>query len=328
MMIRYPKYYTQFSCIASACPDSCCQEWEVVLDEESVAYYQTLPGQLGDRLRQVIRKEEDLYLMTIENSRCPMWQQDGLCAIQAQYGHGALCQTCRDFPRLKHEYEGFTEQDLELSCPEAARLIFFGDCTPVTEGTAEQSQDEILDILLQSRDTALGFLENTPYPLPQKLTVLLLYAHSVQAWIDGSDAAVLDPETALHDARAFAGQGDMASMFEYYVNLEILTERWKKRLATPAAAPRWDEKLVRFMTYGIRRYWLQAISDYDLICRVKYLISACLLIHHLGGNTVETAQLWSKEIENNQDNVEALWDAAYTHPAFTDLNLLNLLQNS
>ena len=151
MMIRYPKYFTHFSCIASDCPDSCCKEWEVAVDEASAAYYKSLPGQLGDRLRQVIREEDGLYLMTIENGRCPMWRQDGLCTIQAQHGHQALCQTCRDFPRLKHEYEGFTEQDLELSCPEAARLIFFGDTATVSQGQPEPIDDEILDILLQSR---------------------------------------------------------------------------------------------------------------------------------------------------------------------------------
>ena len=325
MMIRYPKYFTQFSCIAAACPDSCCKEWEVAIDEASAAYYQSLPGQLGDRLRQVIRQEDGLHLMTIENGRCPMWRQDGLCAIQAQYGHEALCRTCRDFPRLQHEYEGFTERDLELSCPEAAKLIFFGDASDITEGTAEPTQDALLDILLRSRQTALGFLENAPYSLPQKLTVLLLYTHSVQAWIDGGEEPQLDPNKALRDAQAFAGDGDITPMIEYYVNLEILTDRWIQRLNAPAPHKQWDKKLVQFMTYGIRRYWLQAVSDYDLLCRVKFLISACLLLHHLGGDTAETAQLWSKEIENNQDNVEALWDAAYTHPAFTDLNLLHLL---
>ena len=37
------------------------------------------------------------------------------------------------------------------------------------------------------------------------------------------------------------------------------------------------------------------------------------------------AQLLSKEIENNLDNVEALLDAAYSHPAFTDAAILGLL---
>lgn len=325
MMNRFPQYYKAFSCVAGACPDSCCQEWEVALDEQSVARYKSLPGPLGDKLRQVIRQEDGLYLMTIENARCPMWRQDGLCMIQAQYGHDALCRTCRDFPRLQHEYEGFTERDLELSCPEAARLIFFGDGTVVTEGEQEQTGDEILEILLQSRQVAYSLMENGELSLPQRLSVLLLYAHSVQAWLDGAEPAQLDIPKALADAKRFAGRGDAAAIVAFYQNLEILTDRWRARLDAPCFGG-WDEKLARFMTYGIRRYWLQAVSDLDLLCRVKFLISACILLAHLGGDMVQTAQLWSKETENNPDNVEALLDGAYSQPAFTDVNLLGLLK--
>ena len=38
-----------------------------------------------------------------------------------------------------------------------------------------------------------------------------------------------------------------------------------------------------------------------------------------------TAQLYSKEIENSDENVDALLDAAYAHPAFTDDRLLGAL---
>lgn len=45
----------------------------------------------------------------------------------------------------------------------------------------------------------------------------------------------------------------------------------------------------------------------------------------LAGDFLETAQLFSKEIENNADNVDAILDAAYTAPAFRDDGLLGLL---
>ena len=51
----------------------------------------------------------------------------------------------------------------------------------------------------------------------------------------------------------------------------------------------------------------------------------CLLVKVLGGNPVETAQLYSKEIENDPDNVDCILDGAYTNPALTDANLLGLL---
>ena len=54
MKILTPNYYPAFRCIASACPDSCCKEWDVQVDAASAEYYRALPGPLGDRLRQVL----------------------------------------------------------------------------------------------------------------------------------------------------------------------------------------------------------------------------------------------------------------------------------
>ena len=51
MIIRKPSYFDTFSCIASQCPDSCCKEWDVQVDDISAKYYRSLPGKLGDDLR-------------------------------------------------------------------------------------------------------------------------------------------------------------------------------------------------------------------------------------------------------------------------------------
>ena len=34
MKLIKPTFYDAFSCIASACPDSCCQEWDVLVDPD------------------------------------------------------------------------------------------------------------------------------------------------------------------------------------------------------------------------------------------------------------------------------------------------------
>ena len=332
MNIVYPEYYKAFTCIAAACEDSCCKEWEVDVDKASADFYRQLPGQLGQHLRQALRTEDGCTLLTIQDGRCPMWRQDGLCRIQAQYGHDALCQTCRQYPRLQHEYGSFTEMDLELSCPEAARLIFGGSQKAVTEAVSGETtpdyDEAAMDTLLRSREEILAFLDSESRPLPAQMAILLLYAHSVQAELDGGSVAVLDPVSALEFLDTLNPEGQIAPIIDFYTDLEILTDRWKQRLLHPAPTLSPDSRLSRFLSYGIRRYWLQAVSDYDLICRVKFLVSACLLLWALGGDTIATAQLWSKEIENNPDNVDALLDAAYCNPAFTDKNLLSLLKNA
>ena len=111
---------------------------------------------------------------------------------------------------------------------------------------------------------------------------------------------------------------------DFYKQLEILTPQWRARLdaIVPAA---WHPQFRQLIRYFISRYWLQAVSDYDLISRVKFTVISCLVIKALGGSFPETAQLYSKEIENDSDNVNAILDGTYTSPAFTDIGLLGLL---
>ena len=329
MELIYPKYYKAFRCIASACPDSCCKEWTVDVDPEAATMYRHLPGYLGDRLRSVLQDTEGGTIMEIENGRCPMWRQDGLCRIQAELGHDALCKTCREFPRLQHDYGDFVELGLELSCPEAARLIFSSNGEMVSEtlpnGEKPDYDVEVMDILKVSRQEAFTLLANNGYSLPEKLAILLLHAHDVQEQIDGGVSAAFDPDALLSEAREYAAQGNLVSIFDFFRSLQVLTATWSARLATPAENILWTDSLKAFAKYLIRRYWLQAVSDFDLICRVKLIVTACLLVAALGGNTLQTAQLFSKEIENDPDNVEAILDGAYTSPALTDTNLFSIL---
>ena len=326
-----PAYYSKFQCIAADCPDSCCKEWEVDVDQDAAAFYRSLQGSLGDRLRQVLKDTEDGTVMVIEEGRCPMWRSDGLCRIQAELGHDALCHVCRTFPRLSHDYGSLTELGLELSCPEAARLILedvSGEvfCQEVP-GTGEAEDPWALEVLYRSRERYLQFLESRTCSLPQALAVLLLYGYDVQAELDGGEPAQLDPNALLAEASGYAQEGQSQPIFDFLQTLEILTEHWRDCLETPRSAASWPEMALPFARYLIRRYWLQAISDYDLVCRVKFIIIACLILSHLPGTPLEMAQLFSKEIENDPDNVEALLDAAYTCPAFTDVQLLSLLLN-
>ena len=330
MKITTPNHYHKFHCIASACPDSCCKEWAVQVDDRAVELYRSLPGELGDYLRQVMQEEDGNTILALRSDgRCPMWQDDGLCRIHAQLGEDALCDTCRDFPRLRHDYGDFVELGLELSCPEAARLLlnerkYETAITQVSGGTPPEYDTEAMEVLLRSRDTALRFLEDTTYSVGQALAVLLLYGYDVQNELDGGEPAVLDPQVSLKESEQLAAPGSIEEILAFYRDLEILTPGWSLRLDVPSPAP-WSEEIRAMARYFVARYWLQAVSDYDLVCRVKLAVISCLVVKALGGDVISTAQLYSKEIENNTENVEAILDGAYTSPALTDKKLLWLL---
>ena len=333
MKITTPNHYHKFHCLAAACPDSCCKEWAVQVDPKAAQLYRALPGELGDRLRQVMQEEDGDTILALEpDGRCPMWRDDGLCRIHAQLGEAALCETCRDFPRLRHDYGDFVELGLELSCPEAARLILseakYETATVLLPGDAEPEYDtEAMDILLRTRETALRFLEDAQLTVGQSLAVLLLYGYEVQNELDGGETAVLDVSFALEEAARLTEPSSSGEILDFYKGLEILTPAWRQRLSQPSPAL-WTEELRAMARYFVARYWLQAVSDYDLVCRVKLAVVSCLVVKILGGNIIDTAQLYSKEIENDADNVEAILDGAYTSPALTDKKLLwHLLQD-
>ena len=339
MYITKPDYFDQFRCIAGACPDSCCKEWDVQVDEASAAYYRSLPGPLGDRLREVLHTEDGETVMTILDGRCPMWRADGLCRIQAELGEGALCKTCRDFPRLTHDYGDFIELGLELSCPEAAKFIL-GAQSPVSLRTSPQTgvaiprlaepepeyDVEAMAVLKATREKMLMVLSDSSRPVGETLALALLYGYQAQSELDGAEAQPFDPEGALAEVADLAKPGNMAEVVDFFLSLELLTPEWETLLQNPAPSF-WEKRHLALARYLVQRYWLQAVSDYDLYSRVKFMVIACLMVKHLGGDLLRTAQLFSKEIENDVDNVEAILDAAYIHPAFTDEKLLGLLLN-
>lgn len=328
MLVSKPEYFDRFRCIAGACPDSCCKEWDVQVDPDAAGVYRALPGPLGDKLRQVLYEEEGETYMAIENGRCPMWRADGLCRIQAELGEEALCHVCRAFPRLTHDYGDFVELGLELSCPEAARLILTAPAAPFLTETrpgGEPGYDrEAMAVLKATRDQVLAILSDKKWSIPQALTLALLFGCQAQDRLDGGEALPFSPESALETAAQLKAEGNMADILDFFRNLEILTPQWQAMLAAPEPAP-WQEGHLALARYLVNRYWLQAVSDYDLYSRVKFIISACLLVRHLGGDLLRTAQLFSKEIENNAQNVDALLDAAYAGAAFTDAKILGLL---
>ena len=326
MEVTKPDYFDRFRCLAGECPDSCCKDWQVQVDEASARRYRALPGVLGEELRAALRLEDGETYLTVQDGRCPMWRRDGLCRIQAELGESALCETCRQFPRLTHDYGDFVELGLELSCPEAARWILDEKSSYVTEknpgGEDPEYDREAMAVLKRTRAQALAILEEPD--ISKALALLLLYGCQAQGELDGEEERPFDRGAAWETARAMAQPGEPEAVLEFFLGLEILTDAWRQRLKTPESGD-WDCRTGNLLRYLVNRYWLQAVSDYDLYSRVKFMVISALVLRTLGGDFRETAQLFSKEIENDAENLDAILDAAYENPAFTDAKLLGML---
>lgn len=329
METHYPMYYSEFQCLAGDCPDSCCQLWDIEVDPETEKRYNAIPGELGQRLRKLLRKTENGTVLAMENGKCPMWREDGLCGIQAELGHDALCSVCREFPRITHDYGTFRELGLELSCPAAAERILSGNNAMVTETTGEQSEcscdEPALELLLTSREKVLALLEDRTRSVPQALAAMLFYGCAVQEGLYGEAVPEPDPNAAWENAEKFAREGTMGEIAGFFRELEILTPGWEAQMKGIGELPCLDERFRPLAVYFVQRYWLQAVCDLDILCRVKFIVVSCLLIAALGGDLAQTAGLYSKEIESDPENMEAIFDACYDRRELTDAKLLYFL---
>ena len=116
-------YVNKFSCLAGACPDTCCKDWQIILDADAIARYASLPGELGEQVRAAMLTENGETRFREQDGKCVLLREDGLCPLQAAYGADMLCRTCFTHPRFTEEYGQTAELTLSVSCPEAARLL-------------------------------------------------------------------------------------------------------------------------------------------------------------------------------------------------------------
>ena len=73
MHIEYPEYYNKFHCLAGDCPDTCCKDWEVDVDEDTFYYYKVQEGELGKKLEQCLVEDGDLKYIPMKKQR--LWRR-------------------------------------------------------------------------------------------------------------------------------------------------------------------------------------------------------------------------------------------------------------
>ena len=46
-LLLEPAYGKKLKCLAGDCPENCCMEWIIDIDDETAAYYRTVQGESG-----------------------------------------------------------------------------------------------------------------------------------------------------------------------------------------------------------------------------------------------------------------------------------------
>ena len=78
MIYVYPDYYKKFKCIASECPDTCCSQWQIVIDEDSLEKYKAYKGEYKKTLDERIDWREGIF-KHYKNGKCAFLCDNKLC---------------------------------------------------------------------------------------------------------------------------------------------------------------------------------------------------------------------------------------------------------
>lgn len=323
MRVTVPDYFDKFHCLAGACPHTCCEKWEVVIDEESAAFYQTVPGALGEKLRGALRVDEDGdFCFPLDGGRCPFLDGDNLCEIHRKLGEDATSVTCREHPRFTEDYGAFREITLSASCP-AANALLLGSEAPLTFRSfeteeAEEAGDEWLAYLLPLRARLLDILRDRRLSLRRRLGDFLLLAREAQLYLEDEREAELPALAASWTPPETVGEGGESLLFPYALRflatLEVLDPDWRDLLrraetAEPGAAP--GNLLERIAVYFAFRYLLKAVNDGDLLGRAELCVFAVLTVERLAAvcGLPQALRRFSCEIEHDDGNLDALLEA-------------------
>lgn len=249
--------YDKFKCIADKCPKTCCQGWQIVIDEDTLERYKNEKGSLSENLS--LNVDWDNKIFKEIDGHCGMLRDDGLCMLQYELGEEALCRTCAMYPRHIEEYEDVREYSLSLSCPEAARIIIenknklgFIDWE---DALAEEDDEEfeefdhfLYSLLLSVREKAYEIAQNRELCFEDKMAYLGGMAILVQECVDDdrlfdieevisrydlSDTAVISDEAQIcegfSDKRAFSVMFELEQLSPEWINVVDTTwKNWEK----------------------------------------------------------------------------------------------------
>lgn len=336
MVNRIPDYFDSFSCLAGACPDTCCGQWEIVVDPAAKKRYLSVEGPLGDRIRAALTVQDGEDCMVLDHGHCPLLTEDGLCAIVLEKGEDYLSITCHTHPRFTEIYGGLQETMLSVSCPEAARLLLDreepltfltrSDAVPV-DGPNDLDPD-LFQALMKSRTTAFALVQDRSRPISDRLALLLCFARRLQKLLDQEAWTACErlSERYLHGSYQEkqlvrirrlrlgrdAARRPLQSMIRQLLrSMEHLSADFPEKIeamAFPGLAA-YALPLEQLAMYFLFRWWLKAVNDGLVWRQGAACVVSCLAVAALAGpagSFQEAARLYSKEVEHSEENMALL----------------------
>ena len=291
MKIITPNYYQQFKCIAADCKHNCCIGWEIDVDADTLAFYQSIPGDFGLRLQKSISFDDTPHFILGKQERCPFLNAGNLCDIISTLSEEGLCAICADHPRFRNEFSDRTEVGLGLCCEAAGRLIL--GQTEKTEFTNANIDETSLlpeeKALLQLREEIFSILQDHSFPLRQRLEKI----------------------NALCGNTPLKPLNEWVEIYRSLERMDPIWDQYLNKIKEPFPA-RWESALEKAAVYFTYRHLAGALQDGLLCERIRFIILSVRILSALASSAedfedlVEIARLYSAEIEYSDQNIDLL----------------------
>ena len=283
MISIIPEDFNEFRCKAGACRHTCCQKWEIDIDSDTAAYYRSLPGPLGERLRAAIEENEEGCCFRLNpEGYCFFLRRDGLCEIVTALGEDKLCDICTVHPRFFTYVEDYVLCGTGLCCEKTCELLASRQ-TPLvfTEEGTERSLD--LETLLAELDLPLStaqchFRPCIDFSYYQALLARLAKTEPIDAaWTEEMESLPGQIPRLVQKARTYAAHCD-----------RILFDRLYQFILY--------RQLDKALTWGQEAIAVYARESTDYI----FLTAART------GDPLEAMRRWSEQIEYDTENVDLI----------------------
>ncbi len=299
-----PDYYKEFKCLAGACAHSCCKGWEVDIDPDTLAYYRTVPGPMGQRLQAAIVEDETPHFAMTAQGSCPFLNSCGLCDIMIHLGMDKVSDICDEHPRFYNFYSDRQEVGLGLACEAVAKLLARKQ-EPAALVCLEDDGSELLwedeCDFLDLRDGIFDTLQDRSLPVKERLARALAAVGAPLAERSPAELAILFWGLERLD-------GGWTALLEQLktARLQPISESW------------FEIALEQVAVYFVYRHLTDGFDDENISGAMAFAAVSVELIAALcrtvcaqkGGfapeDMAEICRMYSAEIEYSDENVHAL----------------------
>ena len=160
-----PDYYEHFTCIAGACPITCCQEWKIAVDDDTARRWKKLapPADVEEQKKNLnaytIHKDGERVIGLTPEHKCPFLNSDKLCKLVCTYDDTVLSRTCQDFPREILKFRTHEEESLMAACPAVLDIWREMDGLTFPEPMPEDLPSERTRLLFRLRSESIRLLD-------------------------------------------------------------------------------------------------------------------------------------------------------------------------